>query len=316
MSKLSFIIPAYNEVEGIDYFHNELLLPSIKSLKQKYEIIYVNDGSTDKTLEILADIAKDPAVKVIDLSRNFGKEIAITAGIFNATGEALIILDADGQHPPNMIGEFIKQWKDGSQVVVGIRNKQNHEGFIKEVGSKIFYKTFNSASGAKLTPRSTDFRLIDKYVQQEFIKMHEHNRITRGLIDWLGFKRSYVYFDSPERQAGQASYGTTALFKLAMNSFISLSLKPLFFFGWIGLAITVLSSLLGIFIIIEQLILKDPLGLNFTGSAMLGIFIAFLIGLTLISQAMMSIYISHIHKQAQQRPLFVINKKSSINLHG
>lgn len=313
---LSFVIPAYNEAEGIKAFHKTLLLPNIKKLgEEEYEIIYVNDGSKDTTLNLLTGFAhKDKHIKVINLSRNFGKEIATTAGIFESSGDATIILDADGQHPPELFKEFINKWKAGAQVVVGVRNKEQHEGFIKRAGSKIFYKAFNSASGVEMIPRSTDFRLIDSDVREEFKKFKENNRITRGLIDWLGFQRDYVYFDSPARLAGKASYKTGQLVKLAINSFTSLSLKPLFMFGWVGVGITTLSILFGLFIIIEQFILNDPLALHFSGPVILGVFTSFMIGLVLISQAILAVYISHIHAHSQNRPLFVIDQSKSSNL--
>lgn len=305
----------YNESEGALLFHNTILLPELKKLKRTYEIIYVNDGSKDDTLAILTKIAKKNShVKVVNLSRNFGKEIATTAGISVASGDATVIMDGDGQHPPAILSEFIKKWEAGAQVVVGVRSKNEKEGFVKHYGSKVFYKLFNSTSGAEIVPRSTDYRLIDRTVRDEFLKFTERQRITRGLIDWLGFSRDYVTFESPARLAGEASYKTSQLVRLAMNSFVSLSLKPLFFFGWVGVVITTLSLLVGIFIVIEQFILQDPLALSFSGAALLGIFVSFLVGLVLMSQAMIAVYLAHIHAQTQGRPLFIIDESKSTNL--
>lgn len=312
---LSLVIPAYNESEGIEEFHYKHLLPALDSLNIEHEIVYINDGSSDNTLEKLTAIAKkNTNVRVINLSRNFGKEIATTAGIHVSCGDAIIIMDSDGQHPPATLGEFIKKWKLGSQVVVGIRESNQKEGLVKHWGSRLFYKLFNSATDYKIVPRSTDYRLIDAVVREEFIRFNERNRITRGLIDWLGFKRDYVQFHSPERLAGQASYTTRQLIKLALNSFTSLTLKPLFFFGWAGLVITCLAFVAGMFIFTEQYLLGDPLALNFTGTALLGVFISFLIGVVLMSQGMMAVYLSHVHSQTQGRPLFVIDHSSSYNL--
>jgi len=313
---LSIVVPLYNEAEGIRTFHKSVLLPELKSpAVDSFEVIYVNDGSSDDTLHILHQLAKsDRSVRIVNLSRNFGKEIAVTAGISVAMGDATIIMDGDGQHPPSKIPEFIAKWQEGAQVVVGIRNSNQKEGFIKKFGSKLFYKIFNATSGSSITPRSTDYRLIDRAVQQEFGRFTERYRITRGLIDWLGFRREFVEFDSPPRLAGQASYKTSQLIRLALNSFISLSLKPLFAFGWVGLFITFWAFVIGIFIIIEQVLLGDPMNLNFTGSAMLGIFIAFMVGLVLTSQGIMAVYLSHVHAQTQDRPLFVIDHRNSIGI--
>jgi len=155
---------------------------------------------------------------------------------------------------------------------------------------------------------------MDRSVQQEFIKLPEHNRITRGLIDWLGFKRDYIYFNSPARLAGAPSYSSTMLIGLALNSFVSLSLKPLFMLAWTGFIITLLAMVAGIFMLVEQLVLGDPLKLNFTGAALLGIFVSFLVGLVLTSQGVLAIYLSHIHTHAQGRPLFVVDRSSSIGI--
>lgn len=310
---LSVVVPVYNESEGIESFH-KLLLAGLRDIQTDHEILYIDDGSRDDSGSKLLSIAKkDSTVRVVSLSRNFGKEIATTAGIHLAKGDAVIILDADGQHPPELIKEFVDKWQLGAKVVVGIREKNSKEGFVKRYGSKFFYKIFNSTTGHELIPGSTDFRLIDRLVQQEFIKFSERNRITRGLIDWLGFKRDYITFESPERMAGEASYKTSQLFKLAINSFTTLSLKPLFFFGWVGAFITVGSFLLGLFILIEQFLLRDPLALHFSGPAILGIFMSFLVGLVLISQSVLATYVSHIHAQTQGRPLFVIDESRSVN---
>jgi dolichol-phosphate mannosyltransferase len=310
---ISIVIPLYNESAGIASFHNDVLMPELnKDTKEKYEIIYVNDGSGDSTLEIITKIAeKQSNVKVVNLSRNFGKELATTAGISVSSGEATIILDGDGQHPPRLIPEFINKWQAGAQVVIGVRATNAHEGIIKKWGSKAFYRMFNASSGAKLIPRSTDFRLISAPVREEFLRCTERYRITRGLIDWLGFQRAYIAFDPPARLAGTASYRPSQLVMLAVNSFVSLSLKPLFFFSILGGVITAVSLIAGVFLFIEQLLLSDPLGLKFTGSAMLGIFISFLVGIVLLSQGILAMYLYHLQGQTQARPLFIIDKATS-----
>ncbi len=313
---LSVVVPVYNESDGIEIFHKSLIsYLNPKNDIDDYELIYVNDGSSDDSIDKISKLAQsNKKIKVLCFSRNFGKEMATTAGIGASTGDAVILLDADGQHPPRLIKEFVKKWKNGIQVVIGVRSSNQKEGTVKKYGSKIFYKLFNTTSGSQIVPGSTDFRLIDAAVRDELVKFTERHRITRGLIDWLGFKRDYIEFDAPARIAGTASYKTSQLVKLAFNSFISLSLKPLFFFGWVGVGITAISVLTGVFIIIEQLLLGDPLALHFTGTAMLGILMSFLVGLVLISQSLLATYISHIHTQTQGRPMYVVDVTHSINL--
>ncbi|TXJ07780.1 MAG: glycosyltransferase [Aeromicrobium sp.] len=310
---ISLVLPVYNEEAGIAQFHDQILAPALMLCPdESFEIIYVDDGSRDQSQAILAGIAsRDPRVQLVSLSRNFGKEIATTAGISEARGDALIILDSDGQHPPTLLPKLIAAWRAGAQVVVGVRASNQGEGTVKRIGSKLFYRMLNSISDMQTVPRSTDFRLLDSAVRTEFLRFGEHNRITRGLIDWLGFEREYIEFDSPARLAGDATYTASKLFRLALNSFTMMSLRPLFIFGYVGIAITIIALLIGIGIGVEQFVLGDPLGLNFSGSALLSIFVAFLVGLVLTAQGIMAVYLSHVHVQAQNRPLFVVNQARS-----
>ena len=323
---LSIVVPAYNESAGIQTFHETLLLPALAAVAERlaersmgadpYEIIYVNDGSTDNTLEKLQELAQGSATtRVVNLSRNFGKEIATTAGIEVALGQAVLIMDADGQHPPAYISDFLSRWEACAQVVVGVRSN-DAGGFFKTQGSRFFYRILNSISESQTVPRSTDFRLLDRVVVDEFLRFSERNRITRGLIDWLGFKRDYIEFEAPDRLAGEATYSMRKLVGLALNSFTTMSIKPLFAFGYLGLFITLLAFVAGLMIIVQQFLMGDPLGWDITGSAMVGILVAFLIGVLLVAQGMLAIYLSHIYVQAQGRPLYVIDCTSSRNLIG
>lgn len=316
MKTLSFIVPVYNEEKGIKNFINSLLLPVVENIKgYNYEIIFINDASKDGSLSILQKIAKqNPAIRVVSFSRNFGKEIALSAGMRYAKGDAVISLDADGQQPPELIPQFIEKWEMGSDIVVGVRGKYEKHGLVAKVGSKIFYRLLGLMGVKDTVPGSTDFRLIDRKVVDEFNKFTEHQRITRGLLDWMGFKKAYIDYIYGNRLAGKPSYNFKKLFGLAIDSFVSLSTAPLALFGWIGVFITIASGILGLFAIIELFILGDPLQLNWTGATCLGIFISFLVGLLLISQSVTALYISHIHAEAKNRPLFIIDKDQSRNL--
>ena len=312
-SLISFVVPVYNEALGLDKFHASLM-EVIKSISgYDYEIIYCNDGSSDNTYQVVKEInSNDSRVKLISLSRNFGKESALAAGIKQASGQAIITLDGDGQHPVELIPEFLTRWANGSQVVIGIRQSNEGQSSLKSAVSSLFYRLFNKISGQKIAPGSTDYRLIDAEVQAAFLELKESDRITRGLIDWLGFDRDYIYFTAHAREAGTSSYSTGKLIKLAVDSFVSMSSRPLFVFTYIGLFITSLSFVLGTLVLLEQVIFNDPLNWKFTGTAMLGILILFGVGLLLLSQGILSIYISRIHNQSKSRPLYVINSSKSI----
>ncbi len=310
-SLISVVIPLHNEAEGLTALHQQLK-NTLDALDKTYEIIYVDDGSTDNSNALVNDWARvDHHIRLIALSRNFGKESALAAGIAQAKGKAIIMLDSDGQHPVELIPQFIAAWQSGAQVVIGISEDKQGEGSFKRIGSRLFYKAFNRAAEQPLIPGSTDFRLIDAEVQKAFLGLEENDRITRGLIDWLGFKRTYIPFVTKERLHGTATYNRRKLIALAANSFVSLTSTPMFLFGYLGVFITVASLLLGTAIIIEQLILEDPLSWNFTGTAMLGVLIIFLVGIVLMSQGILSLYIAHIHTQSKKRPLYVINQASS-----
>jgi len=308
---ISIVVPLFNEGDGVETLH-ESLLRTLKDIKiDSYEIIYCNDGSTDATAAIINSLASsDHHVKVISLSRNFGKEIAITAGIHAARGQAIITLDADGQHPVELIPEFISRWKTGKKVVVGVRASNQGEGFVKRYGSRLFYKLFNRFTGITLLPGATDFRLIDKRVQHDFNRLTERNRISRGLIDWLGYEQDFVYFTANARISGESTYSHKKLFKLAIDSVVSLSISPLYISAYIGAFILPVSGLIGIGMLVND-ILSDPLHLNATGSAYVTILILFLIGVLLISQGIIGLYLSHIHAESLNRPLYIIDHDKS-----
>ncbi|TAL15290.1 glycosyltransferase [Patescibacteria group bacterium] len=303
---LSLVIPVYNEHAGLQAFHSSLA-EVLEKLSMPYEVIYCDDGSTDGSKDVLATIAaNDNAVKTIVFSRNFGKESALSAGIIQAKGEAIITIDADGQHPVELIPKFVDAWKSGARVVVGIR-KSTNGNMLKKLESKLFYSVFNKLSSQKLIPGSTDFRLIDQSVQSAFLELGESNRMTRALIDWLGFESTYIKFELNKRMQGKPGYSQRKLLQLAMNSIVSLSPRPLYILGYLGMIVTTIALLLGLTVIVEQIILGDPMHLRITGTAMLGILLLFFVGILLISQGVLAIYISHIHTESKHRPLYVID---------
>lgn len=314
MKKISIIVPVYNEEQNVPLFYDAVRAVLARLHNADYELIFINDGSGDKSGDVLEQLAaKDKKVQYIEFSKNFGKEAATSAGLSLATGDAAIMIDADLQHPVELVPVFLEKWEKGADVVVGVREENTNEGFIKKYGSVLFYAIMNSIGDTKITPRATDFRLIDRKVIDEFNKFTERGRMTRGLIDWLGFKREYIFFTANERKHGKASYNCTKLIKLALSSFISYSLFPLKLAGYLGLAITFFSGLVGLFMLVEDIILNDPLSLDFSNITMLAMLILFLVGIVLACLGLIALYVANIHGEVMNRPLYVIRRTNMKN---
>ncbi len=307
---LSIVVAAYNEESVIGELYARLRAV-LERLRYAHELIVVDDGSTDGTVALLATLAaSDPALHVLELSRNFGKEAAISAGIAHAAGDAVILIDADLEHPPELIPQLVAAWEEGADVVVGVRNPRPGEGLVRRVASRAFSYLMNRISDVPSPPRATDFRLIDRAVADEFTKLVECKRLTRSLIDWLGFRRSYVAFDAGVRN-GQSRYNYRRLIGSALSAIVAHSRLPLYFVGYLGAAITILSLLLGVFVWIEQFVLHDPLQLAVSGAAMLSIMILFLNGVSLSCLGFVGIYIGTIREEIAGRPLYVIRQPRS-----
>lgn len=312
---LSIVVPAYNEQASIAHFYEQLNNTAKKVSKNSYEIIYCDDGSNDETVSYVRKLSqRNKRVKLLSLTRNFGKEIATSAGIHASLGAAIIIIDADGQHPIELIPEFVKKWQTGSKVVVGLRVSNQKEGLVKRYGSKLFYRLINRVAKLQLVEGASDYRLIDASVRQEFMRLTERRRITRGLINWLGFQQEYIPFVAHARQKGKASYSVSKLIKLSMDSVVSLSLSPLFFMAYAGAAMLILSLLLGTMMVLNAFI-GDPFGLNITGGAFVLVLLLFLVALVLVSQGIIGMYLSHIHTETQNRPLYLINHSVSVGVN-
>ena len=305
------VVPVYNEEAGVKEFLDKQLWPVLVKIPYNVEVVIVDDGSRDATVEKIkqSKMMSEAKVKLVAFVRNFGKEIALTAGIRNAEGDAVIMIDADGQHPAEEIPKMIKKWEDGAVVVTALRG---HNTTKHKLGSKIYYKMMRMMGNKNVVVGAMDFRLIDRVVVDEFNKFTERNRLTRGLIDWLGYKQDYVNVKTKGRLSGKPTYSMKKLASVAIDGLASTSRTPLVIFGYIGVFITVVSLVLGIFILVEQYIMNDPLGLDWSGAVAMSVFISFLVGLVLISQAITALYISQIHAESKDRPLYVVDKRKSI----
>lgn len=308
---ISLVIPVFNEAGNIEW-HYEHITKYLDTKSIAAEVIYVDDGSTDNSLELIKKIAQENSnVHYVSFSRNFGKEAATTAGIRKAKGDAVVLIDADGQHPIELISTFIEEWHKGYPVVIGVRESNQGEGFVKSFGSKLFY-AFLRMLGSNASTQSglTDFRLIDRKVVDEFNKLTEHNRVTRNLLDWLGYKRKLVPFHANARHAGTASYSFRKLLKLAVDGIVKHSTRPLKFIGLLGAIVSLVSAFVGIFLVVEQYLMNDPLSLGVTGTAIVAIFLSFMIGIVLFCQGLLALYLENVYYETQNRPLFIIEEES------
>lgn len=311
MKSILIVAPAYNEEKNIPLLYSELK-KVFAPLNSTYifEILFINDGSEDNTLGEIEKLAEtDEHVKYLDFSRNFGKEVASTAGLNNCQADACLMIDSDLQHPVELIPQFLEKWQAGAEVVIGIRKKNKSDSILKRLGSAFFYKVINRISDVEVVPNATDFRLLDKKVVEEFNRFSETNRMTRALIDWLGFRRDYLYFEAKDRVNGTASYSFWKLFGLAMNSFVSLSLMPLKLAGYLGVVITLVAGVSGAYILLGKYFLHLPLASTFSDSENLAILILFLVGIMLTSIGLISFYVANIHTEVIRRPMYVTRKR-------
>lgn len=272
------------------------------------EIIFVNDGSQDATREVIKQLSEtNPAVHGINFSANFGKEIALSAGVQHAKGDAVITLDADWQHDISKLPLFLQHWEEGYDVVYNKRPITSGASFSKRISSNMFYRIFNSISEFQMEAHTTDYRLIDRKVANIFAEFTEKNRIYRWLIDRIWFNSKEVVFDAlPPINDRKASYTYTKLFKLALDSLTSFSVKPLKLVGYIGFFFCFWSFAGLIRIIIDRI----TGGGTFTNLWLFMLLNTFLIGIVMIALGMMAIYIANIHEEVRQRPLYIIKDKT------
>ena len=310
MKKLSIVIPMYFEEEVVTECYNRLLKVVNALNNYIYEFIFVNDGSTDKTLPLLTDIAKEnPCVKVVSFSRNFGHQAAVTAGLKFVTGDAILIIDADLQDPPELIPEMLALWEQGNEVIYGERKSREGESRFKLFTAKMFYKTLNRLSDVDIPKNTGDFRLVDRKVVDTINSMPEHNKFLRGLFSWVGYKQYAYKYERKERFAGKTKYPLKKMLKLAADGIISFSNKPLKILGIIGIFSIIISFAILIYSLVSYLFKLNNLTAGWTS---LMVTITFFSGVQLLSIWLMSEYISRIYDESKGRPEYIIDKTINI----
>ena len=308
MKKISIVIPAFNEEGNLCEIRKKINDVFTSLQNYSYEIIFINDGSRDNTQTTIEDLAiKFSEVKFIEFSRNFGHQNAVKAGMDNAEGNAVITMDADLQHPPELIPELINKWEQGYDVVYTIRKYSDKISFFKRVTSSLFYSFLLKISDFELVKKGgADFRLLDRNVNDVIKEFNENDLFLRGLTGWIGFKQTGVEYTAKDRFSGKSNYNLKKMFSLAFSGITSFSTKPLYLAAYVGFAFTILSLLVyGIYVIYSFVI-----GTHISGWASLIMTVVFFGGMQLIMMGIIGMYLGKIFKQVKDRPNYIIRSKN------
>lgn len=299
---LSVVVPAYNEQDVLRDFHQRVST-ILDSASIDGEIIYVNDGSTDNTLDVINKLrGEDLRVAIVDLSRNFGKEIALTAGLDHANGDAVIVIDADIQDPPELIPEMVKCWLEGYDVVYGKRLYREGESFLKKATAHIFYRVIRIASRTEIPEDTGDFRLLSRRALESIRQLRERHRFMKGLFAWIGYPQKAIPYRRVERKAGQTKWNYWGLWNLALEGITSFTIAPLKVAGYLGLATACAAFLYAAFIIYKTLVYGDPVA----GYPSLIVVMLFLGGVQLITLGVIGEYMGRMFDETKRRPLYLL----------
>jgi glycosyltransferase involved in cell wall biosynthesis len=308
MKKVSLLIPAYNEEETIPLLYNELnnVIDNISGYE--FEILIINDGSSDNTLNILRNLQqRDSRINYISFSRNFGKEIAMAAGFDYVTGDAAVILDADLQDPPELIKEMIMYWEEGYDDVYAKRRSREGESWFKKFTSATFYKLLQKMTKISIQEDTGDFRLLDRRAIESLKKLREKQRYTKGMFSWIGFNKKEILFDRKPRAAGETKWNYLKLFNLALEGVTSFTTSPLRISTILGILVSIFSMVYMFIVLIKSLIWKDPV----QGYPSMMVTILFLGGVQLVSLGIIGEYVGRIFNETKYRPLYIIDEHNN-----
>lgn len=302
--RYSIIAPCYNE-EGNLYELHRRITEVMDRTGEIWELVLINDGSADRTPELMRELhARDPRVHFIDFARNFGHQVAVTAGMDYAQGEAIVLIDSDLQDPPELILEMIQKWKEGYQVVYAVRSERKGETWFKLFTAKLFYRLIYRITDVHIPLDTGDFRLMDRRVVNTMKRMKERHRFIRGMTSWVGFRQTGVYYVRQERFSGQTGYPLRKMLKFASDAITGFSYFPLQLATYLGFIVAALSGLGMIGVILARLIGQQP----FFGQATTLVTVLFLGGIQLISLGIIGEYLGRIYDEVKGRPLYVVNE--------
>ena len=299
---ITVVVPVYNEVEGINAFHERMGQVMAAAPQFAWEIIYVDDGSIDASYTKLKNIAeKDTRVLLIRFSRNFGHQVAITAGIDQAQGDAVVVIDADLQDPPEVILEFAQKWQEGYDVVYGVREKRAGESRLKLLTATVFYRVLKRLTNFEIPVDVGDFRLMSRQAVDHFKQLRENDRFVRGLVSWIGFRQIGIEYLRDKRHSGETKYPYNKMIKFALDGITSFSTVPLKLASWLGY----ISSMLA-FIYLCSVFVQKAIGITVPGFATIIVAIMFLGGVQLICLGILGEYIGRIFNEMKHRPIYII----------
>lgn len=306
MKKISILVPCYNEEKSLPLLHERLCALMDSMPQYAWEVILVNDGSRDNTLESMRTLhANDNRMCYIDLSRNFGKERAMLAGFDNATGDCLVIMDADLQHPPEVIPEMIKYWEEGWEDVYARRNTRGKESWLRRKLTLMYYRMLQSTTSTDVLQNVGDFRLLDRKCIDALKELRECERYTKGLYSWIGFKKKEITFDQQDRAAGNSSFNLFKLASLAMQGVTSYTTAPLKLATVLGFVVSIVAFVYMCYILVKTILYGDPV----QGYPTLIIVILFLGGVQLLSLGIIGEYLGRIFNETKNRPVYFIREK-------
>lgn len=301
-ARLSVVVPAYNEQEVLPEFHRRLSLV-LDELEFASEVVYVNDGSTDATVDIIGTLhSSDSRVALVDLSRNYGKEVALTAGLDHATGDAVIVIDADLQDPPELIPELIATWQKGYDVVYAKRVARDGESWFKKASAHAFYRVVQHFSRVRIPEDTGDFRLLSRRALDSLLKIRERNRFMKGLFAWVGYKQTAVLYRRDPRFAGDTKWNYWRLWNFALDGITSFTVAPLKVASYVGMLIAVGAFAYGAFVIVRTLLFGDPVA----GYPSLMVMVLFLGGVQLMALGVIGEYLGRMFEETKQRPLYLV----------
>ena len=307
--KYSFVVPAYNEEANIPALYDRIK-QLMSSHNEPWELIFVNDGSFDKTLDVLRNLTSgDKKVKYIDLSRNFGHQAALSAGLKHTNGDAVISMDCDLQDPPEVIEKMITEWKNGYQIVYARRKNYRKDNFLKKIGSKIYYRIMGKFTRIDIPRNVGDFRLVDKKVLAEINQMPEHSRYIRGMVAWTGFKHTFVDYHRPDRERGESNYTLGKLAKLGMDGVFNFSMLPL----RLGFLLGLISIIAGFGLLFYQVLDVIVNGVYYHLYKWLVVILFIFIGFMFMLFWVVGEYIGKIYDDVRKRPLFVISEMKNFD---